>query len=326
MLHGQSGLMDREHNIDHRLTHHRDTASLNLKTSEDGYRSLDRQSIAILQALKDGERREMDLLLRLGVFRQEVNDAVQDLLPQVERGNKTSDRIERKLDDVARKILTMGDPGLKGQFVESLYFPDFQAREKDISPPKPSTFDWFLDHASADTSKNAKPQEKPTWPSFPRWLEAADSSTQYWLSGKAGSGKSTLMASMIRNDLQGRRTRKHLKVWSGPRSLHVLSFFLYRPKLEVQAGMEHLLRSLLYQIVKGIPQMQESLMTQFWDPDIDGRIPTWPVSQLKAMLELALDTAQDCNFFIFIDGVDEFQDFQNPNEESTTASDLVDFL
>lgn len=90
--------------------------------------------------------------------------------------------------------------------------------------------------------------------------------------------------------------------------------------------MEHLLRSLLYQIVKQIPQMQESLMAQFWNPEIDGRIPTWPVSALKAMLTLALDTAQDCNLFIFIDGVDEFQDFQNPNEESTTASDLVDFL
>jgi hypothetical protein len=44
------------------------------------------------------------------------------------------------------------------------------------------------------------------------------------------------------------------------------------------------------------------------------------------MLSFAINIADDCCFFILVDGVDEFQSHEQPGEEHLTAADLVDFF
>lgn len=230
------------------------------------------------------------------------------------------DQIERRIDSLAQEVLDMNKPNMKKAFADSIFFQAFEARKENVSAPNAKTFDWIFDREGTTS------RQKATWPSFPKWLESPESTQQYWLSGKAGSGKSTLMANVIREDLKGAQTRMHLGRWSGSKPLHVLSFFLYRAGGALQSGLEHLLKSLIWQLIKAVPQAQDILLAHFLPHAEDDRIPMWPVQKLKEMLKLGLDIADDCAFLICVDGVDEFQDHANPNECSTTASDLVDFL
>lgn len=242
------------------------------------------------------------MLKQLIESRRHFDTTVSDLQDSIQTGN---DNITQKFESLAQKVLDIAKPDLKKVFVDSLFFPDYERREKALSGPSPKTFEWIF---NCEGVADVKFGHKLRWPSFPQWLEDADSSQQYWLSGKAGSGKSTLMAHIIRDDMALSRTEDHLKKWHGTRSLHILKFLLFRPGRERQAGLDSLLQSLLYQLVTSILIMQEILMAKFLAPSRGARIPIWPVEKLKSMLKSALDAADDCHFLIFIDGADEFED------------------
>jgi hypothetical protein len=260
------------------------------------------------------------LLRQLIESRRHFDTTVSDLQDSIRTGN---DKITQKIDSLTQKVLDMAKPDVKKAFVDSLFFPDQERREKALSGPSPKTFEWIFNR---DGVADLESWRQVKWPSFPQWLESTDSSQQYWLSGKAGSGKSTLMAHIIRDDLAFSRTKEHLKKWCGTKDLHVLKSFLFRPGRERQAGLTSLLQSLLYQLVTSIPIMQEILMANFLPSDCGIRIPTWPVTKLKAMLVSALDAAEDCCFVLFIDGADEFEDFEHARGDIVHATDLVDFF
>jgi hypothetical protein len=67
-------------------------------------------------------------------------------------------------------------------FLERLYFPEISDRENRIVAAHENTFQWIF----KDPGLGGTP-----WPSFVDWLE--NGSGFYWITGKAGSGKSTLM-------------------------------------------------------------------------------------------------------------------------------------
>jgi len=294
-----------------------ETSTLNHESSNKAFQHLDKQDTEILAALKAGNS---DLLKQLFESRRHFDNSMSNLQESVRTGNNN---ITQKIDDLTQKVLDMAKPDLKKAFVDSLFFPDYERREKALSGPSPKTFKWIFNR---DGVAHLKSWREVKWPSFPQWLEDADSSKQYWLSGKAGSGKSTLMAHIIRDDMALKRTEGHLKKWHGTKTLHILKFFLFRPGRKRQAGLEFLLRSLLYQLVTFIPILQEILMARFARPDCGARIPTWPVGTLKNMLGSALDAANDCCFLIFIDGADELEDSEYVRGQSMHATDLVDFL
>lgn len=294
-----------------------ETGALNNESSNKAFQHLDKQDTEILAALKAGNS---DLFRQLIESRRHFETTVSDLQDSIQTGN---DGITQKIDSLTQKVMEMTKPDLKKAFVDSLFFPDYERREKTLSGPSPKTFEWIFNR---DGVASLSPWSQVRWPSFPKWLEDNNANQQYWLSGKAGSGKSTLMAHIIRNDMALNRTKDHLKKWHGTKALHILKFFLFRPGRERQAGLESLLRSLLYQLVRSVPLLQEVLMARFLPQDCGARIPTWPVETLKSMLGSALAAADDCCFLIFIDGADEFEDFQHVRGETVHANDLVDFF
>ncbi|GAB7332648.1 hypothetical protein MBLNU13_g04408t2 [Cladosporium sp. NU13] len=294
-----------------------ETSTLNHESSAKAFRHLDKQDIEILAAIR---ARNSDLLRHLVESRRHFDATVSNLQISIQTGH---DDITHKVDNLTQRLLELAKPGLREAFVDSLFFPDFQRRERDLSGPMPKTFEWIFNR---NGRSNPALSRHKRWPSFPQWLEDPDSSQVYWLSGRAGSGKSTLMAYVIREDMALNRTEGHLKKWHGAKPLHVLRFFLFRPGHERQAGLEYLLRSLLYQLVISVPLMQDILMAKFLHPGCSARIATWPVETLKGMLVSALDAADDCCFFILIDGVDEFEAFQHLRGRCVDATDLVAFL
>jgi len=73
----------------------------------------------------------------------------------------------------------------------------------------------------------------------------------FWVSGKPGSRKSTLMKCLTTNE----ETRRLLQEWAQDGQLVIATFFLWNAaKTSLQKTQQDLLRSLLYQILRQSPE------------------------------------------------------------------------
>ena len=192
-------------------------------------------------------------------------------------------------------------------FLESLYFPEILSRQEEIADAHTQTFEWIFDESGG--------QVLP-WNNFVEWLKQGESI--YWINGKAGSGKSTLMSYIV----QQPRTVDYLKAWSETgtkmRELCAPNFFFWRAGGQMQKSTLGLLRSLVYQVVKRYPDLV-SLLTDFEPSATSSEIrcelnqyPAWTERRLIATLQRALRYKQSsCCFCFFIDGLDEFIGDQN---------------
>lgn len=102
------------------------------------------------------------------------------------------------------------------------------------------------------------PPPKTQWSDVPSWLEG--SGGLYWVSGKAGFGKSTLMKWLVEES----RTTKLLELWAGNKRLLIADYFFWSSGSGVQKSLSGLLRSLLYQ-----------LLLQWQDPVFRISPPRW---------------------------------------------------
>jgi hypothetical protein len=74
------------------------------------------------------------------------------------------------------------------------------------------TFGWVFSNEESQSS----------WSSFVEFLENEDVMRPYWIRGKAGSGKSTLMKFLVSDP----RTKFTLKIWKGEQKLFTAPLFL----------------------------------------------------------------------------------------------------
>ena len=132
-------------------------------------------------------------------------------------------------------------------FLASLHFPEINSRKEGIDDAYKETFQWIFD----PSDEALRP-----WSNFMRWL--AKDSGFYWINGKAGSGKSTLM-NYIQDDS---RTMEALQTWAGSSTLIVPVFFFCAAGTTLQKSICGLLRSLIYQILKRDPQLIDKIIEQ----------------------------------------------------------------
>ncbi|KAI1172834.1 hypothetical protein F4777DRAFT_581506 [Nemania sp. FL0916] len=186
----------------------------------------------------------------------------------------------------------------------SLWFPEIDQRRREIKEPAPNTLNWLFESEDKDGNQL-------NWPSFKEWLR--EDTSMYWISGKAGSGKSTLMAHIV-ND---HRTRRELDTWRNGNELVILSFFFWRAGSELQKSITGLLRSLLYQLCYLRPAVADDVISYLASP---AGIPTWTERELLYYISKAIKSAQNSRFCLFIDGLDEYKD------QRDTLDELVDHL
>ena len=151
------------------------------------------------------------------------------------------------------------------------------------------------------------------WHDFMRWLESGHGT--YWISGKAGSGKSTLMNLIC----QDPRTDAALRVWSGTSEVLLLKFFFWNAGTELQKSSRGLLRSIIYQIMEKTPELMPVLARYMnTDQQRTQQLPTWTERRLLATLQYLLRYGfQSCRLCIFVDGLDEFSGYQDDLLELT---------
>ena len=129
------------------------------------------------------------------------------------------------------------------------------------------------------------------------------------MSGKLGSGKSTLMTHILDNQ----RTKQLLSTLVGTCELHLLSYFCWRPGVVLQRSAQGLLRNLLYQLVQRIPDFARTVLDD--SSTRNGTTPIWTQRRLVEVLVRVLLAGRTSRFRIFIDGIDECDD-----------EDIEDFL
>lgn len=178
--------------------------------------------------------------------------------------------------------------------LKSLSFDQLYERESVIPEAHRRTFEWML--APSTDQK------------FVEWL--CHESGTFWISGKAGAGKSTLMKFL----LEHATTRQELSVWAEG-DLVIAKHFFWRPGTSLQRSQDGLFRSILLQILMARPGLLPSVCDERWlGPYPDSFLP-WSRSQLiKAMRRLQskleaprLSTTEEFKLCLFIDGLDEFE-------------------
>ena len=175
--------------------------------------------------------------------------------------------------------------------IESLHFEMIYERPKRIIEAYPTTFEWLF----AERCPVGFPGV-----SMLEWLEARNGI--YWVSGKAGSGKSTLMKFLV-NDA---RTRKALNMWAGKKQLIVASYFFWNAGTDMQKSQLGLLQTLLYTVL----QQCAPLVSQICQAQIQkaaSSTVSWTRAEILEVLnDLRLRTLDSTRFCFFIDGLDEF--------------------
>ncbi|KAL8877749.1 MAG: hypothetical protein Q9198_004291 [Flavoplaca austrocitrina] len=232
-----------------------------------------------------------------------LDQSVQQLVHQLEQGNNTVaqllanhkdilDRIEGKLDNTPRTTAHQ-------QVLDSLFFPEIDSREDQIQDASDGTCHWIFDSTTED-------RRKP-WSNFRKWLETE--SGVYWISGKPGAGKSTLMKYIVNEDL----TSQLLSNWERGTDLLVITFFFWHTGLPIQKSLEGLLRSLLYQIgdqwpgLVGFLDARKGMGSGETEVSTTLRLPRWTEQRLMSLLKRFLEQKPgSITVCAFIDGLDEF--------------------
>ena len=174
------------------------------------------------------------------------------------------------------------------QFLGSLAYDEINLRKNEISSSHPETFQWIFDE-----------HIQHSWDCFAKWLKSDNH--LYWINGKAGSGKSTLMKFLANHD----KTKSFLAQWSAPTEVLIVTYYFWLSGSILQRSSKGFLCSVIYQMLSGDDKLFEKSITaskEYLDKRV---IHDWAKSELQGYLKslLILTSRQIC---FFIDGLDEF--------------------
>ncbi|KAF5976215.1 hypothetical protein FBULB1_7037 [Fusarium bulbicola] len=135
--------------------------------------------------------------------------------------------------------------------------------------------------------------------SFSAWLPSDDK--LFWIRGKPGSGKSTLIKFVVNND----NTKRLLGSWHP--NTRILSHFFWKIGSEPQNSTRGLLCSLLYNLLSEDDDAIEKALREFKFSELKDFYKEWSSQEAEKVLCYLLDTSahKTC---IFVDGLDEISD------------------
>jgi hypothetical protein len=187
------------------------------------------------------------------------------------------------------------------KILQGLRFPGMTDRYEQVSSAYEQTFEWIFSHP--------EPDQVP-WSNFVVWLEQGGG--VYWINGKAGSGKSTLMKHIFNNPY----TRSALELWAGSSPLCSSTFFFWNSGTPEQKSQSGLLAVLLHDILEQCPTLIPIILPLEWSRVYSALLGagTSPVPSLypnletlkRVFLALGQQTAVPVKICLFVDGLDEF--------------------
>lgn len=228
----------------------------------------------------------------------------------------------------------------RDRLLQSLRYPAMNERKSDLADSHQDTFRWIFaddahegddssnsygtsDTSIITTSDNSSIDDFPSyhqsnledvpWDSFSDWLRS--DSKIYWISGKPGSGKSTLMKYLLENP----RTKAGLEIWAA--NPVILSHFFWKPGSKIQNNIKGFLCSILHQCVSFSTLMLDSVLTTSQSLLLKQSVTDWSMRELK---EVCMDVLRcyPSPLCIFVDGLDEVCDEYGPHSILNYVNDI----
>lgn len=201
-------------------------------------------------------------------------------------------------EDVARlKMSPSRLARVRSQFISMFRYDSMFDREAGVAEAHADTLKWVFEESSGDTH---------TSDNFSRWLQSEDQ--VYWITGKPGSGKTTLM-----KYISGRQQRctPHLLRWARDQPLFIATHYFWsgsNEKTKIQSSVEGLYRTLLTQILEAYPESAPHVSPRRWETfclfSRDSEVPG--ITELGVMLSKAIEHVSSvAKVCLFIDGLDE---------------------
>lgn len=214
----------------------------------------------------------------------------------MKRGLSSQENLGGKFENLTAEIARFASRALLRHRMEkvlkSLHFNQISHRLGTIPKAHESTFQWSL---YSDRT------------SLPDWLRSG--SGIYWIEGKAGSGKSTLMKYLTREN----KTIELLHNWAQDRPLVIVKHFFWGPGSDLQRGLDGLFRTMLFQILMEHPELIAQICPQRVDESRFRYLESWTLEELKGCFQaLTALPSLPSKFCFFIDGLDEYRG--NPEE------------
>ena len=213
-------------------------------------------------------------------------------LAEMRNMNETQlSRIEDKLFNVELEVTNLAK---EREVLQSLTFERMSVRHSSIPNAHEKTFRWIL-HPSRFPSSDPRSEV-----GFRDWLSHGEGT--YWISGKAGSGKSTLMKYLY----NCQDTKDCLRVWANGARLATAGFFFWLAGTEMQKSQQGLLQQLLFEILSTSPQWIQTICPERCLQDFQ---PAWSVPELLATFKnlqfVIASNDSPTKLCLFIDGLDE---------------------
>ncbi|RFN51877.1 p-loop containing nucleoside triphosphate hydrolase [Fusarium flagelliforme] len=247
---------------------------------------------------------------------QQIQQSI-DELRQATEVDLGTDILTHVLDILQRQDRAL-DRVCQDRILRSLCSSDMDSRYHQVHLPADGTFTWVLGPEERERL-DYLPKDDEYWVSrerqmqlqsnkkFVNWLAISDGI--FHVSGKLGSGKSTLMKLLYTHP----RTKKELEVWSGSKTLFTAKFFFWKPGTNSQNSLNGLYRSLLHSILTEYPDLIPSVLPSYWDQAkkdtaaIQNPFPITPEIIESSLFMLLKNESfyESRRLCIFIDGLDE---------------------
>lgn len=285
------------------------------------FRRLDDQTQVILKALIQSERSTLheirwstaQLMSRHEISTHEsyrqTRDSIAKYWTYPEEQPKSPPSIAARVE-----MFTVAQPDedkvykvVQTSILKSLQYPAMSNRYESLTEAHPDTFEWAL-------SNSGHGQLAET--NLATWLRTG--SGIYWISGKPGSGKSTLMKCLF----EDKRFYEHLRHWerstgTADAPLRIATFFFWNSGTTEQRSQSGMLRSLLFQLLEQQPDLMPIAFPEIWasqytkalsDPNALTLWSTpWTLGCLtRAFIDVFSQNIIKIKICLLVDGLDEF--------------------
>jgi len=257
-----------------------------IRESVERIEELQRNSIPVgdrfVRQIMDGEQWRCDLI------RMIHEDGRMEL-------RRTADLTQLKDDNGSTpNAVVSQERRIRTRILHSLAFRNMADRERRICKAHEQTFEWVFH----DPKANLRP-----WSSFKEFLQSSIKKV-YWITGKPGSGKSTLMK-YIRHHQQ---TSNLLQLWSEGRDVTKAAFYFWNSGSRMQMSVIGLLQTVLHDCLRQLPEVVQKVLPERWEAAtlFDADDFPWSLEEVaQALRSLITEVCPERKFFFLIDGLDE---------------------
>ncbi|KAF1929687.1 uncharacterized protein M421DRAFT_60150 [Didymella exigua CBS 183.55] len=227
--------------------------------------------------------------------------------------NEWKPKSKKNVEEFSKQVDSLIQAANEAHFCDEIFgrlnFEELDHRLNSIAGPHEGTLEWVFDDQHTDEGGVLE------------WLGNQRGEHLFWITGRPGAGKTTLMRHLFQND----RIFDYLEAWSGHAPGITSGFFFWNCGTKLQKSGLGLLRSLLYESLQDMIYgpleedmgILQRLFADRWEQfrSYGGGLDSLSHPELRRAFEVMISDASK-KFLFMVDGLDEIDD----------AGDLVDAI